>query len=434
VQSKGQIRVEGGTPPARRRWTAPAMAVTALATIGLLATAGAYRGSVATDGEETIPDLGPSPLEAALLVAEDFAAAWNRGDAAAADALIADEFDWVTLPGLTDPHFGPRDTRAALGDGVRFLTSVTALQLGPCDAEVAPPDGRASVLVRCEDAEFRGDYLDAVRRNIWEASLPEPIARAGDAPPGMVFAVDRGAIVGIDLDLDRYAPQAYCIWAEEERPEAAATMFDLHCRPITSPANGAAHADAAAAFVAAGAPLPTRELAEARVAAAYVDRFVELHNVVDTLTARSWLSASVEAADLPGFPGPAATPPIADYLAWSGRLIDIETGRCTVEISGERTIVTCPDMTAGGRLLGERLPQPTRFVIDANRRGNPVARAQGRILAIEPLSDDPALLDELCRRLRSERPATADLAFDDACTPTYTITAADALAAALQRS
>jgi hypothetical protein len=391
--------------------------------VGGLALLGAFRGP----GDEVPEDHVPDAAETALLTVEEFASTWNTGDGPAVERLIAGNWTSVVLPGFADPRFEAEDGRGALAEGIRFLSSVARLSLGPCHAEVAPPDSGSTAVVDCSEARFEGDYLDAVARNIWtDRNGPGP-----DLGQGMRFEVTGDRLVSWEGGNGPYSPQAYCIWAEQARTEAATSRFDLHCRPSTRPADARVHVELAAQFLAAGAPLPTGAEAEARLSALYVDRFVEHHNLGDAATIRGWLSHEVGPGDLPGFAGAAVEPAMADYLLWSTRMLDLHAGTCEVEWNDSRTIVTCPDMMITGPLLAGPLARPTRFVLASSNRPGAVARAYGRVLAVEPLFDDVLSVDATCRRVRLAHPDVASSAFDDACHPVYTKDAADLLAAAL---
>jgi hypothetical protein len=428
------VRIDTRKPPEPpRRGVVAASVVLLLLVVGVLLGVGHYDDLAEEAPEETIPDIGPDPLEQALLVVEDFAAAWNGGDAAAVGDLIPEEWEWIQLPGLSDGWLTTRDGRAQLETGIGFITSVSRISLGRCDAELGPPDSPTTAVVRCNDAGFVSDYLDALERNMWEDTGPRSPSRWGPRRPGILFGIQRGSVISVELETDPYTPHAYCVWAELNHPERAAFLFDLHCRPNTTEATSDAHAELAEAFMAAGAPFPTRQVAEARLAASYVARFAELHNLVDTATVDAWLSPQVEAASLPGFAGGEA-PAVADYLTWSARLMDISTGLCSVEFGDGVTVVTCPDLTVAGVLFDQPVPQPTVFTVDSNRRGDPVARSRGRILAVEPLSDDHVPIEEICRRLRGLQPTAAAAAFADECTPEYTRDAAVALAKMMEQT
>ncbi len=386
-------------------------------------------GFGAFDGSGTAePDPIPTAAESALLAVEEFAMAWNRGDADVVDGFIAEEWETIVLPALAGPVLRPEDGREALTEAIGFLTSLTSLSLGPCAAEMSPPDSPTTAVVRCDEAVFGGHYLEAVRSSIWhDIAAPAP-------DPGIVFGVRGDRLLGIATDAGGFAPQAYCIWAEQTRPDAAATLFDLHCRPITAAGQAELHAELAAGFLAAGAPLPSRHLTEARLNALYVDRFVEHHNLQDTYTAQNWLSHTVGATTLPGFAGTGnvEVPSVDDYLSWSATLLQIDAGTCTVEPGTVTTVVDCPGMSVSGPLFDEPLPQPTRFVLSTAHRGGTIARAYGRIVAVEPLADVPVPIEDVCRRLQQTDPTAASLAFDDDCTPVYTGRAADVLATALR--
>ena len=88
-------------------------AVAALSFLAVLAL-GSFRGSGTASPDETAPRVVPDPTETALAVAEDFAAAWNAGDAAAAAALVDEAWETVVLPGFADSQFTQRDGRARL--------------------------------------------------------------------------------------------------------------------------------------------------------------------------------------------------------------------------------------------------------------------------------------------------------------------------------
>jgi hypothetical protein len=404
---------------------APLVVAVALAAVGVVTSFGG-------GGESDQPDEAiPTSLEAAIQVVEQFAEAWNRGDADAVGDLIIDDWDSIQLPGFSDPFFAPADGRPALTNGIAFLTAVAGFLSGPCDAELAPPDSRATAVVRCHDADFGGDYLDAVRRNVWDEAPPGLGFGRWVPVPGVTFGIQGDRIVAIESVSHRFTPQAYCIWGDQARPELAASLFDLHCRPATTPSAGGAHAEAAEAFGAAGSPLPSWRLAEARLTASYVDRFVEHHNLADTHTAQGWLSPAVSPADLPGFAGAADEPAVADYLQWSARLMEIQSGECAVEYGGDFTVVTCPHMTVTGPLLDEPLSQPTRFTLGSTNGGERVARAFARIVAVEPLNGLLVPVEQVCRDLRQSHPAAASGAFTEDCSPVYTREAADTLAVAL---
>jgi hypothetical protein len=414
VNSRGDIRVERDPRrPAGGRIAGPAITVAVLAGAALFAL-GSFGGSGTAVPQETVPEVVPDPTEAAFVVVDEFAEQWNSGNAAAAVSLIGAEWDSVLLPGFTDSLFVPEDGRAALEDGIAFLSSVARLSLGPCDAVAPDPGARATTDIRCEDGALEGDYLDAIARNIWEGIRPMP----DRGEPGVTFGVRGDRIISIEAGGPGFAPQAYCIWAEQSRPEDADSLFDLWCRPNTSAAAAAVHAELAAAFVAEGTPLPPRRLTDARLAAVYVDRFAEHHNLGDVFTARGWMSQRVEAADLPGFPAGSNEPTVDEFLAWSTRLLEIDVGECEVDYSVESTVVTCRDMTVGGPMLAEAVAQPTRFTLSpASRR--PVARAPERILAVEPLGGDPIPVERICRLLQGSDPAAAGAVFTADCAPDY---------------
>ena len=414
MSSKGDIRIDGDWQrPPGSRVARPAITVAVLAGAALLAL-GSFRGSGTCVPEETPPEVVPDPTETALLVAEEFAAAWNRGDATTAADLIGEEWEGVLLPGFADSQFGPEDGRAVLEEGIAFLSAVTRMSLGPCEASVPPPGSRATADIRCENGALDGDYLDAIARNIWDDIRPMP----GRGEPGIAFGVRGDRIVSLEAGGPGFAPQAYCIWAEQNRPADAAALFDLWCRPDTTAASGTIHADLAAAFVADGAPLPSRALTNARLAAVYVDRFAEHHNIGDIFTARGWLSHDVRASDLPGFPGGDAEPTVDEFLAWSARLLEITVGECSVDYSVASTVVTCPDMAVGGPFLAESVAQPTRFTLSPAAR-RPVARAPERILSVEPLGEDPIPVERICRFLEESDPETAAISFTADCSPVY---------------
>lgn len=429
VEGEDVIRIGSGlprdTPP---RPKSPAVAA-GLLLVGVLASLGIFRGSGSAVSEDTVPDLGPDQLELARLVVLEFATAWNRGDIAAVDALIAEDWRSIVLPGLLDPRFTAEDGRPALIDGISFLSGVAGISLGPCDAELAPPDAGTAAVVRCPEAAFDGRYLDAVARNIWDP--PPSGIDVTETTSGIDFGIRGNRILHIDGGSPAFTPQAYCIWAEQTHPEAA-SLFDLACHPATGVADAGAHARLAEGFLAAGSPLPSTRLTNARLAAWYVDRFVEHHNIGDTPTALEWLSRRVPASNLPGFAGADAEPAMTDYLRWSARLVRIDAGECSVEYGGSHTIVTCPQMAVDGPLAGGPLPQPTRFTITSSPDRGPLARAFDRIVGVERLSDDLLPVEETCRELQSRNPAAAALAFAGDCRPVYTAEAAAALAAMLE--
>jgi hypothetical protein len=422
VDGKGDIRVAGGAGRPAGGRLGPAIAVAVVAGAALLAL-GSFRGSGTVVPDETIPEVVPDQIEAAFVAVDEFAAAWNRGDAAAAASLVAGEWDSVLLPGFADSQFTPRDGRAALESGIAFLSSVTRLSLGPCDAVAPSPDSRATTDLRCDDGGLEGDYLDAVARNIWEDIRPMP----DRGEPGLTFGIRGDRIISIEAGGPGFAPQAYCIWAEQNRPADAGSLFDLWCRPDTTAAAAAIHAQLAAEFVAEGAPLPSRRLTDARLAAAYVDRFAEHHNLGDVFTARGWLSQDVDASDLPGFPDGDAEPTVDEFLAWSARLLEIDVGACEVAYSPESTVVTCSEMTVGGPLLDDPVAQPTRFTLSPGSR-RPVARAPERILAVEPLGGDPVPVEQICRLLEETDREAAAAVFTADCTPVYPAAASSAAA------
>jgi hypothetical protein len=391
--------------------------VVAALVVAVLTALGAFRGSGSQP--EEVPD---SLEETALRLVDEFAAAWNRGDAAAADGLVADEWASVALPGLTDPWFAPEDGREGLTEGLTFLSLATDLSLGRCSSAVPPPDAVTEAVVTCPEAAFGGAYLTAVRRNAWTAETSHQTVS------GMVFGIRGNRIVAIEIEDRSFSPQAYCIWAEASRPAAAAALFDLHCRPVTAAENAAGHIELAGEYLAAGAPVPTADRAEARLSALYVDRFVEHHNLGDTLTIRGWLSRGVRAADLPGFAG-GTDAEVADYLSWSSRLVEIRAGACTVEAGDATTTVTCPGMTVAGPMFAEPVPQPTRFVLASANNPRAIARAYARILAVEPLADDTVPVQDACQRLQLTDLAGASFTAD--CEPVYTKEAADLLVAVL---
>lgn len=416
------VRRENGTGPARHRVAPPAVAILVL---GVLIALGAYRGSTATAPDEELPDPGPDQLERATLVVGDFAVAWNEADLEALDGMVADDWDSIGLPGFLDARFVPSDGRPALRDGLAFLTAVAGLTLGPCEAEVAPPEAEAATLVYCDQASFRGDYLAALGRDFRRAEPAEPV-------PGVAFGIRNDRIVSIDTDAQAFAPQAYCLWTESTRPRPDQSMFDLSCYPVTTAATGPAHAEAAAAFLAAGAPLPSQEAVEARYVASYVGRFVENFNVGDPLAGIRWLSSGLTPAGLPGFAGAVEEPAVSDFLAWGSRLMSIDTGPCDVQFGAGPTIVTCPDMTLGGLLFEEPQPEPMRFTLVDS-----VTRESGdgfeRIVRAERLSGEPVGLGEVCRRVQRLRPTVAAVVFTDDCHPVYTAETAGVLATVLQQ-
>ncbi len=409
-------------PP--RGWAAPL--VVAVLLVAVLLGLSGFRGSDATVPGEDLPDLGPDPLEVARLIVGDFATAWNEGDVAALDRLIADDWDTVVLPGLADARVNPRDGRDELTDGLAFLSATTAFTLGPCDVEAAPPVSAATAVVHCGEAGLRGIYLDAVERNIWEGT-----GTAAAEATGMTFRLRDREIIAIETAVPAFTPQAYCLWAEEARPDTAPALFDLHCHPLATGATAAAHGELAAGFLDAAPPLPSHRTARARLAASYVARFAEHHNLGNTGTAAGWLSPRVRAADLPGFPGgPLDTEPAA-FLPWSAAVQTLEVGPCTVAVDGDRTVVTCPDLTVS-RLGAAPLLQPTRFTLEASPARRRVARASVRIVEVESLGEGPAWPASICDDLRRSDPAMAGLAFAADCTPVYTREAGRALAAALE--
>jgi hypothetical protein len=427
VEDRGVIKVDMGPQPSRR-WLAPFVVVALL--VGVLVSLGAYRGSDATVSREELPDLGPGPAESARLVVGEFAVAWNRGDVDTVESLIADEWESIALPGFLDSRFTPMDGRQDLRDGIRFLTSVAQVSLGACNAAVAPPDSSATAVVRCDEAEFHGDYLDALGQDF--RLREEPGAVRSQPAPGITVAVRNSHIVSIDTDAQSFFPQAYCLWVEQARPDLAASLFDLYCYPATTPANGEAHAELAGSFVNAGSPLPSARLVEARLVASFVDRFVTDHNLNHPFTVLRWLSPELSPTDLPGYTGSDEPPRMVDYLLWSTQLIDIETGDCPVSHDDGFTIVTCADLTLSGVLFDEPTEQPTRFVLVDSMTREVWGQPFDRILAVERLSQTPPPVEEACRRLRRSDPITAAATFTADCVPIYTQEAADILATALE--
>jgi hypothetical protein len=427
VQGKGVVRIDPQPPPEPgRRWPAAAAAV-AVVVVGALAGLGALSGSGGNVSEETVPEVGPGPVESAMLVVEEFAAAWNQGDAAVADGLVADDWDLMLLPGFLDPRFSMNDGRPALSEGIAFLAAVTRLSLGPCRAEVSPPDEETTAVVRCDEAEFRGDYLEALE-------VGARVRRDRPEGRGISFGIAEGEIISIDATAGLFSPQAYCIWAGQTHPELADTLFDLYCYPEATAASGTAHAELAAEFVVSGRPHPSPEMTEARLAAAFVARSVENLNEGNPLTPLRWMSGDVSAEDLPGYAGAAEVPGIADFLLWTGRLLDIEPGTCSVRFEGEHTVVTCPEMSVEGPIVGEPQPQPTRFTLLSSLTRVSFTQSFHRIVGVEPLDDTDLRLEETCRRLRNTHPSTASQAFGGNCTPIYSRDAAEALAAALEEA
>lgn len=385
---------------------------------GGLQALGAMSGS-GTPPDETVPDLGPDPLEQAIAVVEEFALAWNERDSATVTSAIAAERPGsIVLPGLMYPRFGPPLEPGQLADAVAFLTGIARISLGRCEAEPAPADLGETVVVRCGDARFEGDYVEALRRAAPEDADPE----------GITFAVLGTRIVAISASGGSYDPAAYCVWAEQDG--AGLALFDLHCHPTTTAASAGSHARTAAAFMAAGGPVPVRETIDARLVATFVDLFVDRHNAGRPLAALPWLSPEVSARDLPGFAGAARDPDIRDYLLWSARLLRIELGECSVEMGGRFTTVTCPDLTVAGPLLDGPHPQPTRFTLAASASRNLRLQPVGVITDIEPLGGRPLPLEAICRRLQQSDPAAAALAFTEDCSPVYTTEAAAVLVAA----
>lgn len=423
---RGDIRVHGEPAPRRRsNPTAPMAALVLL--LAVLVGLSGFRGSDATAPGEELPDLGPDPLEKARLVVGDFAEAWNEGDLTVLDRLIADEWDSIVLPGFLDPRFvGEREE---LRDAITFLSSVAGLSLGPCDAVEAPPDTRATALVRCEEAGFDGDYLEA----LWRDFRVDPAFLGDSGPvPGITFEILEDRIVGLDTDAQDFAPQAYCNWAQGVDSGYAASLFDLYCYPTTTAATGPGHAAASERFIAAGAPLPTSEAVEARFVASYVDRFAENLNLGSPYAVLRWLSAAVDPGQLPGYAGSTEEPLIADYLEWVSALVEIETGGCTVDVAPGSTVVTCPDLTLRGLLLEEPLPQPTRFTLVDSVTREHWGQPFDRIVSVERLAGELVPVTEICHRVRRLRPAVASQAFTDDCLPVYNRTAAEALAAVLE--
>jgi hypothetical protein len=426
MEGRGDVRVHSEqATDLRRSRVAPVAAATLL--LGVLVGVSGFRGSDATAPGDDLPDLGPDPLETAQLVVGDFAVAWNDGDLGALDRLVADEWGSIVLPGFLDPRFV--GTRDELRDAVAFLTSVATLSLGPCDSEPAPPDGNATALVRCAEAGFSGDYLDALRLDF----RVDPVVLADSEPiPGITFEIRDDRIIDLDTHAQDFAPQAYCAWAQGVDAALAASLFDLYCYPTTTGANGTAHAEAATRFMAAGAPLPSPETVEARYVASYVDRFVENLNLGAPYAVLRWLSGGVGTAALPGYAGAAEEPFIADYLEWVSILFEIETGQCSVGFEAGSTVVTCPDLTVAGPLLEESHPQPTRFTLVDSVTRETWGQPFERIVAVERLTEDLVPVAEVCRRVQRLRPSVAAQAFTDDCLPVYKRTAAETLATVLE--
>jgi hypothetical protein len=429
VEHHGDVKVDLGTsgrPPRRGPTSAAAIVLLLIVLVGL----NGFRGSDATAPREDLPDLGPDPLEAARLVVGGFAAAWNDGDVGALDGLIAADWDTILLPGLADDRLNQRDGRDELTDGLAFLTAVTTFTLGPCEVGSAPPASAATAVVHCEEAGFRGDYLDAVERNIWEAT-EAATGTIADAT-GITFRVRDREIIAVEAAVPAFTPQAYCLWAEETHPDTAPGLFDLHCHPVTTGATGPAHAELAGDFLAADPALPSHRTARARLAAGYVDRFAEHHNLGDTRTAAGWLSPEVPASGLPGFAGgPHDTDP-AGFLPWSAAVQWIDIGPCSIETGDAHTIVTCPELTVSGPLVAGPLPQPTRFTLESSRTRGRVARATARIVEVEPLGRRQVPLATICGELRRSDPSVAEQVFSADCSPVYSREAGRALAAILE--
>ena len=429
MDPRGEIRVFAGSPETPRRSPPAAAPVLVVLVVGLLFGLGAFAASGASSAENTLPD----PRDSGVRVVERFAAAWHQADLGAIDTLIGEDWESIALPGFTSPTFQAEDGRAGLSDRIEFLTSVATLSLGRCDSALAPPDSRATVVVTCTKASFEGAYLEAVWRNAW-AELALQATVDSNSTPGIEFGLRGDRIISVAGDSIPFAPQAYCIWAEEAHPEIAPELFDLHCLPVTTADSATAHAVLAQAFLDAGAPLPSLALSRARLIAQYVDRFAELHNLGDTLTLRSWISYDVDASDLPGFPGSEADPDLSDYLLWSIRLIEIDPGDCTIELLDGVTIVTCPNLVVTSPLASEGLLQPTRFTLARPERGR-AARNRARIMAIEPLGDRTGLpIVQTCLDLRASAPESAAAAFSEECQPIYTREGANALLEALAAS
>jgi hypothetical protein len=222
-------------------------------------------------------------------------------------------------------------------------------------------------------------------------------------------------------------PLPYCIWAERELPDLGPSLFDLHCDPIT--ADGIGHATTATAFVAAGSPLPTRQMVDARLVASFVDRFVDRHNAGSPLGGLRWLGPEVRAEDLPGFAGAAGSTDIQAYLEWSTRLLTIDPGDCTVDVGGRDTVVTCPHLTVTGPMLEGPRPQPTRFVLTGSMSRQAAIQPFDVILAVEPIGGGPLSLGATCRRMQRLAPESASLAFTADCRPIYSARAAEVLEA-----
>lgn len=408
------------------------MAVVAtVAVVGVLLSLGGFSkssGPGSSDGDSGI-DLPTDDHANVFAVVEEFAAAWNDGDAVAAVAVISDDWEAIQLPGVTDGWLSPADGRPALSETIAFLTATTELSLGTCDANLSPPEATTTAVVRCRDAAFRGDYLDAVTTNIWGNLRPAPTG--ADDEPGLTFEIRGDRITALSGRGDLFAPQAYCIWAEADRPDLATVLFDLHCRPIVDASAGSVHAEVAAAFVAEGSPLPPRAAADARLAAGYVDRFFASHNIGDIESAANWLALDVTASDLPGFPVSAIEPALFEYLAWSSTLFRIDTGACMVAAGAGETLVTCEDLRISGVLHAEPAVVPTRFVVNSVSSGGPIAGVRGRILSMTVLEPVPTSLQEVCAELRASAPAMANRAFAADCTPIYSRDAASAIATAL---
>jgi hypothetical protein len=220
-------------------------------------------------------------------------------------------------------------------------------------------------------------------------------------------------------------------------------LFDLSCRPVTHPDTAEAQAALAHAYAAAGSPIPDAATIGARLWAQSVTRFVGAFNAGDGARAADLLGPDVGAEDLPGYLGhtpgdPGPTP--RDFLEWGAVVYTIDLGACGVALENAATTVSCPNLRLGGPLVAalglDWAPQPTTFEVGfgtiGSIRSNEFGRNRSITGAITGEGDPaPATIDELCRRLRRERPSTAAQSFDGQCSPIYTGAAAAALVAVL---
>lgn len=339
--------------------------------------------------------------------AADLAKELRLDDRDGVDALLADDWIHVELPG----------TLAAVADGqsrqaIEFALGVADVDLGGCRPDPRIVSGIVDARAVCDQVAVHGAY-------------PEAYGLAGGDQTVFIGVVDE-RIVSLfwsGQPVDALSIGAVCSFAQETMPDEASVAFGSGCLPVESPEAAAAHIAIAEAYLAAGSPRDTQQLIEERHARSLVDRVVAAYR--DDADPSRYVGSDDAVSIMPGLLVDRDDPPfptMAAALVWSALVFDIDVGACRTERLGSLIRVACPEATWQGPLVAALglgpVAQPVDFYVEGQR-----------IIIIEgdTAPELRSAFADLCGWGASRLPEVSGRAFERGCVPRHDDSGARAL-------